>query len=70
MAMLGFLTAMASLEALVVVYWLSCPAACGIFLDQGWNLCPLHWQADSQTLDNQESPLPLLIDGISFLPVD
>ena len=18
---------------------------CGIFLDQGWNLCPLHWQA-------------------------
>ena len=20
--------------------------ACGIFPDQGWNLCPLHWQAD------------------------
>ena len=26
---------------------LSCSTACGIFLDQGSNLCPLHWQADS-----------------------
>ena len=26
---------------------LSCSAACGIFLDQGWNPYPLHWQADS-----------------------
>ena len=24
----------------------SCSAACGIFPDQGSNLCPLHWQAD------------------------
>ena len=24
--------------------------ACGIFLDQGWNLCPLHWQAESLPL--------------------
>ncbi|XP_060250368.1 LHFPL tetraspan subfamily member 6 protein isoform X2 [Ovis aries] len=23
------------------------PLACGIFLDQGWKLCPLYWQADS-----------------------
>ena len=23
---------------------LSCSVACGIFLDQGWNPCPLHWQ--------------------------
>ena len=28
----------------------SCPAACGIFLDQGWNLCPLLWQVDSSPL--------------------
>ena len=28
----------------------------GIFLDQGLNLCPLHWQADSQPLDLQGSP--------------
>ena len=26
---------------------LSCSEACGIFPDQGSNLCPLHWQADS-----------------------
>ena len=26
---------------------LSCSAACGIFPDQGSNLCPLHWQVDS-----------------------
>ena len=25
----------------------SCFVACGIFLDQGSNPCPLHWQADS-----------------------
>ena len=30
-----------------VVHRLSCSAACGIFLDQGSNLCPLHWQVDS-----------------------
>ena len=22
-------------------------SSCGIFLDQGLNLCPLHWQEDS-----------------------
>ena len=26
---------------------LRCSMACGIFPDQGSNLCPLHWQADS-----------------------
>ena len=26
---------------------LSYPTACGIFLEQGLNLCPLHWQADT-----------------------
>ena len=31
----------------VVAHGLSCPAACGIFPDQGSNLCPLHWQVDS-----------------------
>ena len=33
--------------SVVVAYGLSCSVAHGIFLDQGWNLCPLHWQADS-----------------------
>ena len=35
---------------------LSCTAACGVFLDQGSNLCPLQWQADSLPLDHQGSP--------------
>ena len=30
-----------------VAHGLICPEACGIFEDQGSNLCPLHWQADS-----------------------
>ena len=29
--------------------------ACEVFLDQGSNPCPLHWQADSQSLDHQGS---------------
>ena len=33
--------------SVVVAHGLSCSAACGIFLDQGLNLCLLHWQADS-----------------------
>ena len=30
--------------------------ACGVFLAQGWNPCPLHWQADSYPLYHQGSP--------------
>ena len=33
--------------SVVVVHGLDCPMACGIFPDQGLNLCLLHWQADS-----------------------
>ena len=28
-----------------------------ILLDQGWNLCLLHWQVDSYTLHHQGSPI-------------
>ena len=38
---------------------LSCPTACGIFLEQGSNLCLLHWQADSLPLSHQGSLLQL-----------
>ena len=41
--------------SVVVAHRLSCPTAHGIFLDQGPNLCPLYWQADSQPLDHQSS---------------
>ena len=30
-----------------MAHGLSCSTARGIFPDQGSNLCPLHWQADS-----------------------
>ena len=34
-------------DSVVVAHGLCCSAACGIFLDQGSDPCPLHWQADS-----------------------
>ena len=45
--------------SVVVAHGLSCSAACGIFPDQGSNPCPLHWQADSQPLRHQGSPVYL-----------
>ena len=36
-----------SAGSVVGVHRLSCSAACGIFLDQDLNPCPLYWQADS-----------------------
>ena len=43
-------------QAQYMVHRLSCSAACGIFLDQGSNPCPLHWQVDSYSLYHQGSP--------------
>ena len=43
--------------SVVVAHGPSCSAACGIFPDQGLNPCPLHWQAESQPLRHQGSPL-------------
>ena len=48
--------------SVVVAHGPSCSAACGIFPAQGLNPCPLHWQADSQPLRHQGSPLPTSID--------
>ena len=36
-----------SAGSVVVVHGLSCSTARGIFLDEGLNPCPLHWQVDS-----------------------
>ena len=44
----------------VVVHGLSCPMACGIFLDR-LNHCLLHRQADSLPLDHQGSPSSFLM---------
>ena len=43
--------------SVVVAHRLCCSVACGILPDQGSNPCPLHWQADSQPLRHQGSPL-------------
>ena len=45
----------------VVLQGLSCSKACGVFLGQGSDPYPLHWQADSYPLCHQGSPtfLPL-----------
>ena len=42
--------------SVIVAHVPSCSVACGIFPDQGSNLWPLHWQADSQPLHHQGSP--------------
>ena len=64
--------------SVVVAHEPSCSAACGIFPDQGSNLCPLHWQADSQPLRHQGSPMACLFTvrsnwvrwaGLSLSPI-
>ena len=49
--------------SVVVAHGPSCSAACGIFPDQGSNPRPLHWQADSQPLRRQGSPILLKFKG-------
>ena len=39
-----------SISSIVAMRGLSCSSACGIFPDQGSNLCLLHWQEDSLLL--------------------
>ena len=51
--------------SVVVAHRPSCSAACGIFPDQGSNPCPLHWQADSQPLCHQGSPVTCLLICLS-----
>ena len=43
--------------SVIVAHGPSCSVACGIFPDQGSNPCHLHWQADSQPLRHQGSPV-------------
>ena len=53
--------------SVAVAHGPSCSAACGIFPDQGSNPCPLHWQADSQPLRHQGSPLVVFFLNSVFL---
>ena len=47
--------------SVIVGHGLSCSTACGIFLDQGLNLCPLHWQVDSYPLGHLGSPRDFIL---------
>ena len=77
-AVCGFLIAVASLIAehglqgtqasVVVAHRSSCPVACGIFLDQGWNLCSLHWQVDSSPVDHQDVPTSVILNTPAVRP--
>ena len=50
--------------SVVVAHGPSCSVARGIFPDQGSNPCPLHWQADSQPLRHQGSPILSLFNFV------
>ena len=54
--------------SVIVAHGPSRSAACGIFPDQGSNPCPLHWQADSQPLRHQGSPLFQLLSVLEERP--
>lgn len=53
-----------AMDSGVVEHDLSCFSTSGIFLDQGLNLCSLHWQADSYLPHHQGSPKELLLTFI------
>ena len=53
--------------SVVVAHGPSCSAACGILPYQSSNLCPLHWQADSQPLHHQGSPELFNFDEVQFI---
>ena len=48
--------ALGHVASVIVAHALSCPAARGIFPNQGSKLCLLHWQADSLPWSHQGSP--------------
>ena len=47
--------------SIVMAHGHSFPMACGIFPDQGSNLCTLHWQMDSYPMYHQGNPTYLFI---------
>ena len=53
---LMWLLLLQSVGSVVLVLGFTCSEGCGIFLDQGLNPCPLHWQEDSLPLSHQGNP--------------
>ena len=56
-----------SAGSVIVAHRPSCSVACGIFPDQGSNSCSLHWQADSQPLRHQGSPVYFFFNIYLFI---
>ena len=52
--------------SVVVAHGPSCSAACGILPDRGSKPRPLHWQADSQPLHHQGSPVGRFLITVSI----
>ena len=48
-----------AVTSLVAAHGPRCFAAYGVFLDQGSNPCPLHWQTDSYHCTTRESVLSI-----------
>ena len=53
----------------LAAHWPSGPAACDIFPDQGSDLCPLHWRADSLPLGHQGSSRLVITSGPCIIQV-
>ena len=57
----GLLPRCSCTHLIIVAHGLSCLKVCGIFPDQGSNLCLLPWRADSLPLSHQGSPLAMFL---------
>ena len=55
-----------STGSVVVAQALGCSVACGIFPDQGSNLCLLHWWSDSFPLSHQGNPVWFFVVVVIF----
>ena len=55
-----------SAGSVVVAQGLSCSMACGIFLDQGSNLCLLHYWSDSLPLSQQGNPVWFVVVVVCY----
>ena len=54
----------------VAAHELTCSSACGIFLDQGLDPHPLHWQADSQPLDHSSFKVTWVEESTSHVTLN
>ena len=66
---MGFIVAaprLRSTGSVVAAHELSCSVARGVFPDQGWKPCILHWREDSLPLSRQGSPKHYFLENSSM----